>query len=73
MTLKGPDSPVPDARDEIAEEQQLWARYYEATARALKLVRAGGVASGSLAEILAEDARSAEAINRIKQIRGIKD
>jgi hypothetical protein len=70
---KSPDPPVTDTRDELAEERRLWTRYYEATARALKLVRAGGATRGSLLEILAEDARSAEAINRIKQIRGIKD
>jgi hypothetical protein len=73
MAPKSQEPPGTDSRDELAEEQRLWTRYYEATARALKLVRAGGGTRGSLLEILAEDARSAEAINRIKQIRGIKD
>jgi hypothetical protein len=68
-----PHTPDTGTRDEAGEEQRLWARYYEATARALKLVRAGGITRTSLAEILAEHARSAEAINRIKRIRGIKD
>jgi hypothetical protein len=59
--------------DEVAEELQLWADYYEATERALGMVRAGTVTAENLPKIIAEDAKAAAAIKRIKQIRGIRD
>jgi cytosine/adenosine deaminase-related metal-dependent hydrolase len=63
-------------RDEItaaeaAEELQLWADYYEATARALEIMRAEGTTTATLVRIAAEDAKAAAAIERIKAIRGI--
>jgi hypothetical protein len=59
--------------DEVAEELQLWADYYEATERALGMVRAGTVTPENLPRIMAEDAKAAAAIRRIKQIHGLKD
>lgn len=59
--------------EEAAEELRLWADYYEATTRALELVRTGGTAAETLSEIVAEDSRAAAAFKRIKEIRGIKD
>lgn len=58
--------------EEAAEELQLWADYYEATERALGMVRSGTVTPETLPQIIAEDAKAAAAIRRIKQIRGIK-
>jgi len=57
---------------EAAEERRLWADYYEATARALEIMRTEGTAVGSLPRIVEEDAKAAVAIKRIKEIRGIK-
>ena len=59
--------------EEAAEELRLWADYYEATMRALALVRTGGATIDALSLIVAEDARAAAAIKRIKTIRGIGD
>jgi hypothetical protein len=59
--------------EEAAEELRLWADYYEATMRALDLVRTGGATTDTLSLIVAEDARAAAAIKRIKTIRGIGD
>jgi hypothetical protein len=58
--------------DEAAEERRLWADYYEATARALEIMRAEGTAAGALPRIVEEDTKAAAAIKRIKEIRGIK-
>ncbi len=57
--------------DEAAEERRLWADYYEATARALEIMRAEGTAAAALPRIVEEDARAAAAIQRIKEIRGL--
>jgi hypothetical protein len=59
--------------EEAAEELQLWADYYEATERALGMVRAGTVTPDTLPQIIAEDSKAAAAIRRIKQIRGIRE
>jgi hypothetical protein len=64
-------------RDEItapeaAEERRLWADYYEATARALEIMRAEGTTTATLLRIAAEDEKAAAAIERIKAIRGIE-
>jgi len=59
--------------DEAGEELRLWADYYDAIERALELVRTGLRTPATLAQILAEDAKAAAAIKRIKEIRGIKD
>jgi cytosine/adenosine deaminase-related metal-dependent hydrolase len=63
-------------RDEItpaeaAEELRLWADYYEATARALEIMRAEGTTTATLLRIVAEDAQAAAAMKRIKEIRGL--
>jgi hypothetical protein len=57
---------------EAAEERRLWADYYEATARTLEIIRSEGTDGLALPRIVAEDARAAAAIQRIKEIRGIK-
>jgi hypothetical protein len=58
--------------EEAAEERRLWADYYEATARALEIMRSEGTTTATLPRIAAEDARAAAAIARIKAIRGIE-
>ena len=57
---------------EEAEERRLWADYYEATARALEIMRAEGTSSATLLRVAAEEARAAAAIRRIKEIRGLQ-
>lgn len=59
--------------EETNEELKLWADYYEATARVLEIMRAQGVTADILTKIVAEDAKAAGAIKRIKKLRGIKD
>jgi hypothetical protein len=54
------------------EELRLWADYYEATARVLEIMRTQGTTQAAFAQILAEDARAAVALQRIKELRGIK-
>lgn len=59
--------------DDGSEELRLWADYYEATARALELIRTEGTRTPSaVTQIAAEDAKAAEAMRRIKAIRGIR-
>jgi hypothetical protein len=60
------------AAQNAAEERRLWADYYEATARTLEIIRWEGTDGPSLPKIVAEDARAAAAIRRIKEIRGFK-
>jgi len=57
---------------EAAEERRLWADYYEATARALEIMRLGGTVAAVLPRLLEEEANAAAAIKRIKEIRGIR-
>jgi hypothetical protein len=52
---------------------RLWADYYEAITRAAEIVRAGWTTGVTLPQILAEEAKAAAAIRRIKEIRGIRD
>ena len=49
------------------------ADYYEAIERALALVRGGVRTTATLPLVVAQDAKAAAAIKRIKEIRGIKD
>jgi hypothetical protein len=55
-----------------SEELRLWADYYEATARILEIMRTQGTTAAAVAQIVAEEAKAAGAIGRIKEIRGIK-
>lgn len=57
---------------EAAEELRLWADYYEATARALEIMRAEGTTVATLMRIVAEDARAGAAMKRIKELHGLK-
>ena len=59
--------------EEAAEELRLWADYYDATERAMQLVRAGAATAATLRQVMAEDAKATAAIKRIKKIRGIKE
>lgn len=63
----------PVTPEEAAEELRLWADYYEAIERALALVRGGVRTAATLPLVVAQDAKAAAAIKRIKEIRGIKD
>jgi hypothetical protein len=63
----------PVTPEEAAEELRLWADYYEAIERALALVRGGVRTTATLPLVVAQDAKAAAAIKRIKEIRGIKD
>jgi hypothetical protein len=58
--------------EEGGEELRLWADYYEATARVLEIMRTQGTTTAAVAQIVAEEAKAAGAIKRIKEIRGIK-
>jgi len=58
--------------NEPDEELRLWADYYEATARVLEIMRALGTTPAALEQIVAEEARAAGAISRIKEIRGLR-
>jgi hypothetical protein len=63
----------PVTPEEAAEELRLWADYYDAIERALALVRGGVRTAATLPLVVAQDAKAAAAIKRIKEIRGIKD
>ena len=57
-----------------SEELRLWADYYEAAARVLEIIRTQGTKTpAAIMQIAAEDARAAEAMRRIKAIRGVKE
>ena len=56
--------------EEPADELRLWADHYEAASRALDMVRAGEISGELLQKILAGDRRSADAIDRIRDIWG---
>jgi hypothetical protein len=58
--------------EEAAEERRLWADYYEATARALEIMRAEGTTATALPRIVEETTKAVAAIKRLKQIRGIR-
>jgi hypothetical protein len=67
----------PTARAEVtpaeeAEERRLWADYYEATARALEIMRAEGTSTATLLRIAAEQEKATAAIKRLKEIRGLQ-
>ena len=55
------------------EELRLWADYYDATARVLEIMRTQGTTTTAVAQIVAEEAKAAGALKRIKEIRAIKD
>ena len=58
--------------DEVAEVRRLWADYYEATARAVEIMRAEGTTEAVLPRIAAESAKAGAAMRRLKAIHGIK-
>jgi hypothetical protein len=59
--------------EEASEELRLWADFYEATALVLEIMRTRGTTAGAVAQILAEEAKAAATIKRIKELRGIRD
>jgi DNA invertase Pin-like site-specific DNA recombinase len=58
--------------DEAAEVRRLWADYYEASARALEIMRAEGTTEAVLPRIATEAAKAAAAMRRLKELHGIK-
>ena len=59
--------------DDGSEELRLWADYYEATMRVLEMIRTQGTKTpAAISQITAEDAKAAEAMRRIKAIRGLR-
>lgn len=57
---------------ETAEERRLWADYYEAIARAIEIMCAEGTKGRAIARILAQHEVAHDALERIKEIRGIR-
>lgn len=57
---------------EVAEERRLWADYYEASARALEIIRSEGTDGDAASRIAAEHEIAHRAIERIKEIRGLR-
>jgi hypothetical protein len=72
LTLKKPPARAEITPAEEAEERRLWADYYEATARALEIMRAEGTSAAILLRIAAEEEKAAAALKRIKEIRGLQ-
>ena len=54
-----------------AEERRLWADFYEATSRALEIMRAEGTSKAVLERVAAEQALANKVLARIKEIRGL--
>ena len=71
MTSKKPPARKQVTPAEEAEERRLWADYYEATARALEIMRAEGTGAAILLRIAAEDTKATAALRRIREIRGL--
>lgn len=57
---------------ETAEERRLWAEYYEATARALEIIKSEGTDADALSRIVAQHEIAHRAIERIKEVRGTR-
>lgn len=72
LTSKKPPALENITPAEEAEERRLWADYYDATARALEIMRSEGTSTATLLRIAAEDEKAAAAIKRIKEIRGLQ-
>jgi DNA invertase Pin-like site-specific DNA recombinase len=58
--------------EEAAEVRRLWADYYEATARAIEIMRAEGTTETVLPRIAAESAKAGAAMRRLKEIHGLR-
>ena len=56
---------------EAAEERRLWADFYEATMRAVEIIRSEGTNGAAVKHIVAEHAVASDAVARIKEIRGL--
>jgi hypothetical protein len=72
LTSRKPPTRAEVTPAEEAEERRLWADYYEATVRALEIMRAEGTSAATLLRIAAEQEKAAAAIKRIKEIRGLQ-
>ncbi|MFZ1907421.1 MAG: hypothetical protein WAU56_18730 [Steroidobacteraceae bacterium] len=57
---------------EAAEERRLWADFYEATMRAVEIIRSEGTDGNAVKRIVAEHAAASDAVARIKEIRGLR-
>jgi hypothetical protein len=71
LTSKPPTRPTVTPAEE-AEERRLWADCYEATSRALEIMRAEGTSATTLLRIAAEAEKATAAIKRIKEIHGLQ-
>jgi hypothetical protein len=58
---------------EAAEVRRLWADYYEAAARTVEIMRTEGTTEAVLPRVAAESARAAAALQRLKEIHGVRD
>jgi hypothetical protein len=58
--------------EEAAEARRLWADYYEASARALEIMRTEGTTGTALPRIADEAAKADVAIKRLKEIHGVQ-
>jgi len=58
--------------EEAGEARRLWADYYEATARAVEIMRSEGTSEAALPQIAAESAKASAAMARLKEIYGIQ-
>ncbi|MFZ0006829.1 MAG: hypothetical protein WAK94_01150 [Steroidobacteraceae bacterium] len=56
---------------EAAEERRLWADFYEATMRAVEIIRSEGTNGNAVKRIVAEHTAASDAVARIKEIRGL--
>jgi DNA invertase Pin-like site-specific DNA recombinase len=76
----GPMSGIPPGRpvgraltpNEAAEVRRLWADYYEASARAVEIMRSEGTTEAALPRVAAEAAKADAALTRLKEIHGIR-
>jgi len=56
---------------EAAEVRRLWADYYEATARAIEIMRSEGTTEAALPRIAAESGKASAAMRRLKELHGL--
>lgn len=58
--------------EQAAEVRRLWADYYDASARAMEIMRLEGTTEAALPRVAAEAAKADVALRRLKEIHGIK-
>jgi hypothetical protein len=65
------DSGAGMAWEQAAEVRRLWADYYEASARALEIMRVEGTTGAVLPRVALEAAKADAALKRLKEIHGL--